>query len=94
MGTLLRLLLRRLAALPLMILGVTLLVFIVLQAAPGDQATSALGEGASDAAKDAIPRGATGSTTPLVIQYFRFLGKPAHAGLRHDHAAGEPGRRP
>jgi ABC-type dipeptide/oligopeptide/nickel transport system permease component len=36
--TILRLLGRRLAALPLMILGITLLVFLVLQAAPGDQA--------------------------------------------------------
>ncbi|GAA1498025.1 ABC transporter permease [Paeniglutamicibacter kerguelensis] len=74
MGTLLRLLLRRLAALPLMILGVTFLVFIILKLSPGDEATSALGEGASDAAKDAY-REARGLNAPLVIQYFSFLSR-------------------
>ena len=41
MANFLRLLGRRLAALPLMILGVTLLVFVVLQFAPGDRAVAA-----------------------------------------------------
>ncbi len=74
MGTLLRLLLRRLAALPVMILGVTFLVFIILKLAPGDEATSALGEGASEAAKDAY-RAERGLDKPLIIQYFAFLGR-------------------
>lgn len=39
-----RLLLRRLAALPIMILGVSALVFIILQFTPGDPATVALGK--------------------------------------------------
>lgn len=70
----LRLLGRRLAALPLMILGITLLVFLVLQAAPGDQASSALGEGASEAAKQQY-RQDSGLNDPLFVQYFRFLGR-------------------
>lgn len=74
MGTLLRLLLRRLAALPVMILGVTFLVFIILKLAPGDEATSALGEGASPEAKDAY-REERGLNDPLVIQYFSFLAR-------------------
>jgi len=51
MEMILRLLLRRLMALPVMILGVTALVFVVLQFTPGDPATVALGESASEAAK-------------------------------------------
>lgn len=74
MGTLLRLLLRRLAALPVMILGVTFLVFVILKLAPGDEATSALGEGASQEAKEAY-REERGLNDPLVIQYFAFLAR-------------------
>jgi len=57
-----------------MILGITLLVFLVLQAAPGDQASSALGDGASEEAKQQY-RQDNGLNDPLVLQYFRFLGK-------------------
>lgn len=74
MGNFLNLLLRRLAALPVMILGISLLVFIILKLAPGDEATSALGEGASLAAKEAY-REERGLNDPLFIQYFSFLGR-------------------
>ncbi|MDO5753584.1 ABC transporter permease [Arthrobacter sp.] len=74
MANFLRLLGRRLAALPLMILGVTLLVFVVLQFAPGDRAVAALGEGASQEAL-AQYREVNGFNDPLFIQYFRYLGK-------------------
>ncbi|MEV7575551.1 ABC transporter permease, partial [Pseudarthrobacter sp. NPDC089323] len=57
-----------------MILGITLLVFLVLQAAPGDQASSALGEGASEEAKEQY-RQANGLNDPILLQYVRFLGK-------------------
>lgn len=74
MGNILRLLGRRLIALPFMILGITLLVFIVLQFAPGDQATAALGENSTPEARDAY-REAHGLNDPLVVQYFSFLGR-------------------
>ncbi|MFR0638449.1 ABC transporter permease [Arthrobacter sp. LS16] len=74
MGNFLNLLLRRLAALPVMILGISLLVFIILKLAPGDEATSALGEGASAEAKEAY-REERGLDDPLFIQYFSFLGR-------------------
>lgn len=74
MANFLRLLGRRLAALPLMILGVTLLVFVVLQFAPGDRAVAALGEGASKEALDQY-REVNGLNDPLFIQYFNYLGK-------------------
>ncbi|MGC7559136.1 ABC transporter permease [Pasteurella sp. PK-2025] len=73
MEIILRLLLRRLMALPVMILGVTALVFIVLQFTPGDPATIALGESSSEAAK-ALYRESHGLNDPIFVQYFRFLG--------------------
>ncbi|MGP7815150.1 ABC transporter permease [Glutamicibacter soli] len=57
-----------------MILGISLLVFIILKLAPGDEATSALGEGASAEAKEAY-REERGLDDPLFIQYFSFLGR-------------------
>ncbi|WP_104087216.1 ABC transporter permease [Arthrobacter sp. GMC3] len=74
MANFLRLLGRRLAALPLMILGVTLLVFVVLQFAPGDRAVAALGEGASPEALEQY-RQVNGLNDPLFIQYFGYLGR-------------------
>ncbi|RUQ21867.1 MULTISPECIES: ABC transporter permease [Kocuria] len=74
MGNFLRLLGRRLIALPFMILGITLLVFIVLQLAPGDQAITALGENSTPEARDAY-RQEHGLNDPLVVQYFSFLGR-------------------
>ncbi|OOR98735.1 ABC transporter permease [Haemophilus paracuniculus] len=73
MEIVLRLLLRRLMALPVMMLGVTALVFIVLQFTPGDPATVALGESATEAAK-ALWREQRGLNDPLIVQYFRFIG--------------------
>ena len=57
-----------------MILGVTLLVFVVLQFTPGDRAVAALGEGASLEALEQY-REANGFNDPLFIQYFTYLGK-------------------
>lgn len=73
MANFLRLLGRRLAALPFMILGVTLLVYVVLQFAPGDRAIAALGEGATQAALEQY-REVNGLNDPFFIQYFRYLG--------------------
>ncbi|GAB3586004.1 ABC transporter permease [Leifsonia lichenia] len=73
MVALVRLAGRRLIALPFMILGITLLVFIVLQFAPTDPATNALGESASDAAK-ATWRQENGYNDPLIVRYLAFLG--------------------
>lgn len=74
MGNILRLLGRRLIALPFMILGITLLVFIVLQFAPGDQATAALGENSTPEAREAYHE-SHGLNDPLVVQYLSFLGR-------------------
>lgn len=68
-----RLLGRRLAVLPLMLLGVTVMVFLVLSVIPADRATAVLGENASEEAKEAW-REERGLTDSLLIQFFRYLG--------------------
>ena len=73
MSNLLRLIGRRLIALPIMILGVTLLVFFLMALSPVDPAYSALGETAS-AAEVAAYREAHGLNDPIVVQYFNYLG--------------------
>ncbi|QIW15881.1 ABC transporter permease [Pasteurellaceae bacterium RH1A] len=73
MEIVLRLLMRRLMALPLMMLGVSALVFIILQFTPGDPASVALGESASEAAKE-LYRQQHGLNDPVLVQYFRFIG--------------------
>ncbi|MGP9680534.1 MULTISPECIES: ABC transporter permease [unclassified Brachybacterium] len=73
MSQLVRLIGRRLVALPLMILGVTLLVFVIMSLSPTDQARRALGESASEEALD-LYREANGLNDPLLERYFSFLG--------------------
>lgn len=73
MIALLRLTGRRLVALPFMVLGVTFLVFVVMQFAPTDAATNALGESATEAAKE-LYRTTHGLNDPMLVQYVRFLG--------------------
>ncbi|WP_152228981.1 MULTISPECIES: ABC transporter permease [Arthrobacter] len=68
-----RLLGRRLAVLPIMLLGVTVMVFVVLSVIPADRATAVLGENATEDAKDAW-REERGLNESLVVQFFRYLG--------------------
>lgn len=64
---------RRLLALPLMALAVTLLVFVVMSFSPVDPARLALGESASPEAL-ASYREANGLDDPLLTRYLGFLG--------------------
>ncbi|WP_193636177.1 ABC transporter permease [Brachybacterium subflavum] len=80
MSSLVRLIGRRLVSLPLMILGVTLLVFVVMSFSPSDPARLALGESASPAALEQY-RDANGLNDPLVIRYLSFLGGMLHGDL-------------
>lgn len=68
-----RLLGRRLAVLPIMLLGVTVMVFLVLSVIPADRATAVLGENASEDAKEAW-REERGLNDSLLVQFFRYLG--------------------
>ncbi|MFV4913984.1 ABC transporter permease [Microbacterium lacticum] len=68
----LRLIGRRLLQLPLMILGITFLVFFVMSFSPVDPARNALGETASPDALEAY-RNANGLNDPLFARYVAFL---------------------
>lgn len=72
MTTVLRLMGRRLVAFPVMVLGVTFLVFFVMSFSPADPARLALGESASPDAIDAY-REANGLNDPLMVRYVSFL---------------------
>lgn len=63
---------RRLLQLPVMILGITFLVFFVMSFSPIDPSISALGEGASLEDREAW-REANGLNDPLLVRYVAFL---------------------
>jgi len=69
-----RLALRRILVLPVMLLGVSLLVFVVLQFSPNDPAYNALGVGASEEARAAYAA-EHGLDQPLPVRYVDFLGQ-------------------
>src|SRR5690606_37387673 len=68
----LRLALRRVAMMPVMVLGIALLVFVVLQFSPVDPAYNALGDSASPEARAAFAE-AQGLNDPLPVRYVAFL---------------------
>lgn len=73
MSNLLRLLGRRILALPIMVLGVTLLVFLVMSLSAADPARLALGESASAQALQNY-RESRGLDDPWYVRWFRYLG--------------------
>ncbi len=80
MNTMIRLIGRRLVALPIMILGVTFLVFFVMSFSPVDPARLALGESASPQALEQY-REQNGLDAPLLVRYVHFLGGLLHGDL-------------
>ncbi|MGY5011791.1 ABC transporter permease [Streptomyces sp. 900105755] len=68
-----RFLLRRLAAVPLTLLAVSLLVFLATQVLPGDVARTVLGREATDGSVRALNH-ELGLDRPLVVQYGSWLG--------------------
>lgn len=72
MSNLLRMIGRRLIALPIMIFGVTILVFFVMALSPIDQAYSVLGENASEAQVQQY-REDHGLNDPILVQYGNYM---------------------
>ena len=72
MNNLLRLIGNRLLWLPVMILGVTILVFFIMSLSPIDPAYSVLGENATVAQAEAY-REEMGLNDPIIVQYGNFL---------------------
>ena len=73
MNNLLRLIGRRLIALPIMVIGVTILVFFIMSLSPVDEALSSLGENATQEQLEAY-RVDNGLYDPAVVRYFRYMG--------------------
>lgn len=63
---------KRLLALIPVILGVTFLVFMIMQLAPGDAAKLVLGEGATQEEVEAL-REQMGLNDPIIVQYGRYI---------------------
>ncbi|MCF2707047.1 ABC transporter permease [Arcanobacterium haemolyticum] len=80
MNNLIRLIGRRLVALPVMVLGVTFLVFVIMSLSPIDPAYSALGEAASEAQLNAY-REQYGLNDPWLVQFFSYIVGMLHGDL-------------
>lgn len=70
---------RTLWTIPLLI-GVTLIVFLILHLTPGDPAALVLGDSADQATIDQL-RGALGLDRPLYVQYLNYVWKALHGDL-------------
>ncbi|MCS0791430.1 ABC transporter permease [Cytobacillus firmus] len=66
-------LMRRLVQIVPVLLGVTLMVFLIMQMVPGDPAVLVAGEGATDEQVEAI-RHDLGLDQPLAVQYLSYVG--------------------
>ncbi len=72
MNNVVRLICRRLVALPIMIFGVTILVFFIMALSPIDQAYQVLGENATEAQAEQY-REEHGLNDPIIVQYGRYM---------------------
>lgn len=80
MNNVLSLILRRIMALPIMVLGVTFLVFFLMSFSNIDPSYAALGEGASDEAR-AQYRETHGLDDPWLVRFVQFLGSMLQGDL-------------
>ena len=85
----LRYLVTRLALAIPTFLAVLTLIFFVVRVIPGDPATAALGDYASQEAVEAL-RERMGLNAPLYVQYFRFLGDLLRGDLGKSLITGKP----
>lgn len=74
--------LKRLLSLIPTIFIVSVVIFLLVHLTPGDPAAAMLGEDAT-AAEIAALHTQLGLDDPLVVQYFRWVGKLSAARLRH-----------
>jgi peptide/nickel transport system permease protein len=74
------LILRRLIAVPVVVLGITFVVFVGIDLAPNDPATAVLGAFASPQAKQRFAE-EHGLNDPLPVRFVNFLGDLSHGDL-------------
>jgi peptide/nickel transport system permease protein len=88
-GTLARFLLRKLLITVGLLLGVTIVTFLLVQLVPGDPTTTNLSETAQkDPAIVAAYRAKWGLDKPLIVQYFTYLGNLLHGDLGMSQSTG------
>lgn len=85
----LKYIIKRLLALIPVILGVTFLVFMIMQLAPGDAAKLMLGEGATQEEVEA-QREKMGLNDPLIVQYGRYMVNFCKGDLGTSYATRRP----
>lgn len=76
--------LRRLSFLPLIIVGVSIITFILLRVLPGDPAAIMAGQNASPEQIQTI-RDDLGLEKPIVVQFFNWVGDLAQGDLGHTY---------
>jgi peptide/nickel transport system permease protein len=84
-----RFILRRLAQSVVVLVGVTLVVFLLLQLVPGDPVRLALGTRYDQATYDAL-RARSGLDRPLVVQYFSYIAHAVGGDLGVSFRSGRP----
>ena len=84
-----RILLQRLALLPVLAIGVTLVAFVLLHLAPGDPRQLAGGPAASTEQVEAV-RVQYGLNKPLPVQYLRYVLNLTHGDLGESFTYQEP----
>lgn len=80
---------RRLLMIIPVILGVSFLIFFIMNFTPGDPAIMILGEGASPEAYDAL-RQEMGLNDPFFIRYFRYVGNAMKGDFGSSYRTGIP----
>src|SRR5580700_2908512 len=80
---------RRLVGVLPVILGVSIVIFLLVQLAPGDAATVLLGPQASEAAKDELRR-ALGLDRSLLVQYLAWLSRTVSGDFGRSIATQRP----
>ena len=71
---------KRLAAMIPVILGVTLIMYLIMSLAPGDPARTILGEQATEEQVNEL-REEMGLNDPIIVQYFRYIWNLLHGDL-------------
>ncbi len=84
-----RYILKRLLMMIPVLLGVTVIVFAMLQVTPGDPARSILGDDATPAELEA-KREELGLNDPVVVQYVRYLADMLRGDLGESYTSGRP----
>lgn len=82
----LRLISKRLALLPVMVLGVVTVAFVLLQLAPGDPVTALLGDFPADPEYIAERRAQMGLDRPLIVQYVNYVTSVLRGDLGYSFA--------